>query len=101
MTVDISADVLLDEGENIEAVTARFKKNLTGYWLEVGQEAVGDLIYHLGYVRWVQVGAVLAKTPGVKDYTNLTINGVSVNIPVQHVQYPVTGEVDLRVQAGT
>ena len=101
LTVDISADVLLDEGENIEAVTARFKKNLTGYWLEVGQEAVGDLIYHLGYVRWVQVGAVLAKTPGVKDYTNLTINGVSVNIPVQHVQYPVTGEVDLRVQAGT
>ena len=63
-----TSDVLLDEGENIEAITARFRKNLTGYWLEVGQEAVGDLIYHQGYIRWVQVGAVLAKTPGVKDY---------------------------------
>lgn len=87
--------MLLDEGEDINTVTSRFKKNLVSYWHEVGREAVDDTIKHTGYIRWVQVGAVLAKTYGVKDYTGLTINGVSVNIPVTQIEYPVTGEVIL------
>ena len=98
LTVNISAEVLLEDGENIAAIIDRFKRRLPEYWLTVGQEAIDDRIHHLGYVRWVQVGAVLAKTPGVKDYTSLTINGNAFNIPVEHVQYPVTGEVNLRVR---
>lgn len=99
LTVNITAEVLLEEGETVAAITERFKKSLARYWLTVGQEAINDPIQHTGYIRWVQVGAVLAKTPGVKDYTALTVNGGAVNIPVEYVQYPVTGEVDLRVQA--
>ena len=98
LTVDISATVLLQEGENIGTVTERFKKNLTDYWLDVGQEATDDYATHTGYVRWVQVGAVLAKTGGVKDYTGLTVNGGTANLSVTQEQYPVTGEVTLSVQ---
>ncbi len=99
LTVNIAAEVQLEEGADVEAVKERFRKNLAGYWLTVGQEAVDDEIGHLGYIRWVQVGAVLAKTLGIIDYTGLTVNGGTVNIPVEHVQYPVTGEVELIVQA--
>ena len=60
------------------------------YWLEVGQEATDDYDTHLGYIRWVQVGAVLAKTSGVKDYEELMVNGGTVNIAVTQVQFPVT-----------
>lgn len=98
LTVDISAAVLLEDGADIETVTQQFRKNLRGYWLQVGQEASLSSRTRTGYVRWVQVGAVLAKTKGVKDYTGLTINGGTENIPVTQVQYPVTGEVDLSVQ---
>ncbi len=98
LAVDISADVLLEEGTDIETVTALFRKNLRAYWLLVGREASLSSRTRTGYVRWVQVGAVLAKTTGVKDYTGLTVNGGPENIPVTQVQYPVTGEVDLRVQ---
>jgi len=35
----------------------------------------------------------------VKDYTGLTVNGGTVNIAITQVQYPVTGEVTLNVQA--
>lgn len=101
LTVNITAEVLLDRGEDIDTITERFKKSLARYWLAVGQEAIDDPVNHLGYIRWVQVGAVLAKTPGVIDYTSLTVNGGAVNIPVEYVQYPVTGEVDLRAQTGT
>ncbi len=99
MTVDISATVLLEDDADIETVTAQFRKNLRGYWLMVGQEARLSSRTRTGYVRWVQVGAVLAKTKGVKDYKDLTINGDSKNIPITQVQYPVTGEVALNVQA--
>lgn len=101
LTVDISATVLLEDEADIETVAAQFRKNLRGYWLEVGQEARLSSRTRTGYVRWVQVGAVLAKTDGVKDYTDLTINGDSKNIPITQVQYPVTGEVALSVQART
>ena len=79
--------MLLEDGEDISAVTERFKKNLTNYWLEVGQEATDDYDTHLGYIRWVQVGAVLAKTSGVKDYEELMVNGGTVNIAVTQVRW--------------
>lgn len=96
--VDISADVLLGDGEDIAAVTKRFKENLAGYWLEVGQEATDDATDHTGYIRWIQIGAVLAKTAGVKDYAGLAVNGSTGNIAITQTQYPVTGEVGLNVQ---
>lgn len=99
LTIDISATILLKDGADIETVIKQFKKNLTRYWLEVAWEAKQSSRTRTGYVRWVQVGAVLAKTKGVKDYQDLTINGGSKNIPITQVQYPVTGEVTLRVQA--
>lgn len=96
--VDIAATIILDNEENIVTVTKRFKENIANYWLKVGQEAINDYSDHTGYIRWVQVGAVLAKTKGVKDYTGMTINGDTKNIAITQVQYPVTGEVTLDVQ---
>ena len=98
LDVDISANVLLEDGEDTETIIARFKRNLSYYWLEVGKEATENYAAHVGYIRWVQVGAVLAKTAGVIDYTELIVNGGTVNIPMTHIQYPVTGEVTLRVE---
>lgn len=93
--VTISATVLLGEGEDTGTVTERFKKNLTDYWLEVAQEAADEEVTHTGYIRMVQVGAVLAKTEGVVDYKDLTVNGGTENIPITNAQYPATGEVTL------
>jgi len=99
LAVDISAEVILRDGEDIAAVVERFRRGLAGYWLEVGTEAAEDYAGHMGYIRWVQVGAVLAKTSGVMDYRGLTVNGGTGNIAVSQVQYPVTGEVKFSVQA--
>lgn len=96
--VDIAANVEFEDGADIDAVTALFKTNLAAYWLEVGQEATDNSATHTGYIRWVQVGAVLAKTDGVVDYSDLTVNGGTANIAVTQTQYPVTGEVTLRDQ---
>lgn len=96
--VDIEANVLLEEGEDTVTVTNRFKNGLIDYWREVAQEAADDAETHTGYIRMVQVGAVLAKTEGVIDYTELKVNGGTVNIPITNAEYPVTGEVTLSAQ---
>ena len=95
ITVSISAHVILEDGEDLETVKKRFIDRLPDYWRTVAQEAVEDVKSHTGYIRMVQVGAVLAKTPGVLDYTELKVNNQTANIKVSTVQYPVTGEVTL------
>jgi uncharacterized phage protein gp47/JayE len=92
--IDITATVILDTGEDIGTVTTRFMTGLTDYWLEAAQEAQESAGGN-GYVRYAQVGAVLAKTQGVVDYTGLTINGATANIAITQEEYPVTGEVNL------
>ncbi len=99
MTVNISATVELEDGEEIETIITRFKEALSDYWLEVAEEAQLDAGNHTGFIRAVQVGATLAKTIGVIDYTDLTINGGTTNIAITQAQYPVTGEVKLSVKA--
>ena len=94
VTVDISATLILEDGADIETVTDLFTTRIADYWLAVGEEATENT-EHTAYIRWVQVGAVLAKTTGVIDYTDLTINGGTDNIPITQEQYPVTGEVTL------
>jgi len=99
LSVDIRASILIGDRENIGTIEKRFRENLAEYWLEIGREAAENHADHTGYIRWVQVGAILAKTSGVKDYMGLTVNGSTANIAVTQMQYPVTGEVTLNVQA--
>lgn len=95
LVVDIDATLILEDEETLDAVLARFKSNLYAHWLVVATEAQTSET-GTSSVRWVQVGAVLAKTQGVHDYTDLTINGGTSNLLVTQAQYPVTGEVILR-----
>jgi hypothetical protein len=44
-------------------------------------------------VRYTRVAAVLTGIEGVVDYSGLTINGGTANIPIADDEYPVTGTV--------
>lgn len=95
LIVDIDATVHLEEEADLSVVLERFKTNLSAHWLAIALEAQ-TAETGTSSVRWVQVGAVLAKTTGVHDYTDLTINGQTENIVVTQAQYPITGEVTFR-----
>ncbi len=92
VSIDITASIVLDEGEAIGTVTARFENSLPEYWNDVMRDAKDT---GTGFIRWVQVGAILANTPGVLDYTGLLINNETDNIPVTLEGYPQTGLVSL------
>lgn len=75
----------LKAGENQETVLERFKAQLRIYYVEAKKD---------GVVRYNRVSSILTNTDGVKDFTDLTINGGTVNIDLEEDEYPVTGIVD-------
>ena len=75
----------LKAGENQETVLERFKAQLRTYYVEAKKD---------GVVRYNKVSSILTNTDGVKDFTDLTINGGTVNIDLEEDEYPVTGIVD-------
>jgi uncharacterized phage protein gp47/JayE len=89
VTIDVSATVTLDEGENLETVRERFKESIDRYWITAATERS---------VKYVFVGAALADTPGIDNYAHatLTVNGGAADISIALGEFPVTGEVTLR-----
>ncbi|MFP3153145.1 baseplate J/gp47 family protein [Lachnospiraceae bacterium ZAX-1] len=84
VTIDISAAVSLKEGENIDTVKERFENSLLPYWAVAASDTS---------VKYVFVGAILAGTQGVKNYSQLTINGGTSDVGIEVGQFPMLGEV--------
>ena len=100
--ISVSASIVLREGETLAIVTERFKRNLDEYWLFAStQHDLRDIQAGTvqNIVKYVMIGAVLAKTAGVinYDYSTFTVNGGTADIIIGIGKFPVTAEVDLRV----
>lgn len=83
--IDYTFALEMQPGEAGEVVINRFKERLQGYYVDAKLE---------GVVRYSRIGALLSSTSGVKDYTDLTMNGDTENIIIDEDEYPVTGLVD-------
>ncbi|WP_213997068.1 baseplate J/gp47 family protein [Tepidanaerobacter syntrophicus] len=86
VVIDISANIEIESGADIETITNSFKNTLTAYF----HEAITQ-----GEVRYIRVGAILAQTQGVADYLNLLVNNGTTNIAISLTQTPVLGSVVL------
>lgn len=75
----------LAAGYEFENVVADFKKGLESYYKTVEKS---------GYVKYIQVHALLAETPGIADFRNLLMNGSTNNIAIRTDQYPYTEAIE-------
>lgn len=85
--IDVAATISATGEESVEAVSERFSAALTEYLASLAFEA-NEVSYH-----WI--GYLLLSTKGVKDYTSLTINGGTANVPIGQTQVPIAGKVAL------
>jgi uncharacterized phage protein gp47/JayE len=102
LLIDITANVRLTEGQDINVVLERFKANLNRYWLIAATEHhTRDIQNGLAQnsVKYVFIGAELAGTDGVYDYeyASLLVNGGTGNLIIEIGMFPVTGTVILNV----
>ena len=101
LALDISANLVLDGSYTLEYIQSAFRKSLGDY--------IGDIVsgyysqptnvgtYNLSYAM---VGSILLSTPGVSDYTGLSINQGTSNITITSDQVPTMGSLTLVVSGG-
>ncbi len=88
----------LDTSVTAASVKEAFKERLAAHlrslveakYAETYDSAADDHSYALSYNR---VATILMTTPGVVDYTSLTINGGKVDVTIGKDQVPTVGEV--------
>lgn len=87
--INVSSKVILANGFNIAQVQQEFTKLIKDY--------LKDIAFELSYVSIAKVGNILLNTPGVLDYQNLSINGVTSNLGLQEDEIPVLKALALEV----
>ncbi len=89
LEVSVAAIVTLASGYATQDVRSAFEEALTGYLKAAAFEST--------YVSYARIGTLLLGTPGVIDYSVLTVNGGTVNVALADDQVPVVGTVELEV----
>lgn len=87
--IDVSANVVLASGYTLQNVQDAFAASLDKYLKEIA--------FSMTYVSYAKIGTLLLSTPGVIDYSELTVNGGTANVALQDDEVPVLGSVVLGV----
>ncbi|KPU45821.1 baseplate J-like protein [Oxobacter pfennigii] len=87
--VDVSATVELAAGYTLQSVTDGFTAALTDY--------LKSITFTTAYISYAKIGTVLLGTPGVLDYSRLTVNNDLVNVELADEEVPVSGIISLGV----
>lgn len=98
LPINVTIVSKLDTSVTAASVTAAFKERLAAYlqslvaekYAETYDSAEDDHNYALSYNR---VATILMTTPGVVDYTSLTINGGKTDVTIGKDHVPTVGEV--------
>ncbi|WP_152393755.1 baseplate J/gp47 family protein [Paenibacillus guangzhouensis] len=85
----VKAKVALATSYTLQSVTEGFKSLLTDY--------LKSIAFEMTYVSYARIGTLLMSVPGVLDYSAMSLNGGTVNIPLADEEIPVFGSVELGV----
>lgn len=85
--IDVSASIILSGGYVFEDVVSAISDNITGY--------LRDVAFVDTYVSYAQIGAIIFGTAGVKDYTDLLVNGSTENVEVAFDEVAILGGVSI------
>ncbi|OPA77522.1 hypothetical protein BVG16_13810 [Paenibacillus selenitireducens] len=88
-SIHITANVTLAPGYTIQGVYDAFQIATIAHMKEIA--------FKDSYISYAKMGVLLLNTPGVIDYTVLTINGGTSNIPLAPEEVPILGTVNLGV----
>ncbi|MHA7966603.1 baseplate J/gp47 family protein [Paenibacillus sp. CAU 1782] len=87
--VVVSARIILGAGYSLQAVTDDFTGALEAHFRSIAFAA--------SYVSIAAIGVLLLSVPGVQDYSGLTLNGGTGNVPLSDHDIPALANVELEV----
>jgi len=86
--INVSATLTISAGYNADSVKSAVEDNIAAYIKSLAFTSDND-------VRYVRIGQAILDTPGVKDYSNLTVNGGTANVAIGDQEVAVIGSVNL------
>jgi uncharacterized phage protein gp47/JayE len=87
LDIDVVATLSLATGAIVADVKTAFEAALVSYLQQIA--------FKQSYVSYAQVGSLLLDTPGILDYSNLTLNTGTGNVAIGDAQVAVKGTVTL------
>lgn len=87
LNIITTANVKLDGSQTLAQVQATFSAELAAY--------LKSSVFKTYSVSYAKIGSLLLSTPGVADYSTLTVNGGTANITLADTDIPMTGNVTL------
>lgn len=86
-TIQVSAQLILEKNGTIRDITQQFEEKIAEYFGTI------SLIHNEVLYHWI--GATLLEITGVRDYSNLLLNGDTHNITLTEEEIPELGRVTL------
>ena len=87
--IDISANIVLDGSIAYDNVLDRFTTEVANY--------LKELVFETYSVSYAKIGSILLSTPGITDYSDLTVNEGTGNITIGDTEMPILGTITLEV----
>lgn len=87
LTINITADVLEEEGEDLLEVTQRIEDNISAHLKEIA--------FKQNYVSYAIIGSLIINTTGVADYNTLLVNSGTGNVSVGNTEVAILGTVTI------
>ena len=87
IALNISADVVLNDGYTLEAVSEEYTEAVKNYFKSIG--------FSGGLIPYTEIGSILQELEGVYYYSNLLINGKTDNLQIADGELVGLGEVVL------
>ncbi|WP_274363706.1 baseplate J/gp47 family protein [Paenibacillus thermotolerans] len=89
LNINIVVSIVLSSGYTLEQADSNISAGLTAY--------LQGIAFVENVVSYAKIGAAILSSEGVEDYSGLTVNGGTVNIPVGTEQVAVLGSVNVNV----
>lgn len=86
--ISYSFSATLEDGYDAATVADSIASSIQQYYIKAKDE---------GLVRYIHIHAIITQTPGIYDFTQLTMNGGIDNIAIALDEYPGTVSIDLGV----
>lgn len=87
LVINVSVVLILDQAYTLAQVQPVIETAIANYLKEIA--------FRQDYVSYAKIGSLILETPGVLDYSNLTLNGGTANVSVGTEQVAVLGTVTL------
>ena len=85
--INVAAKVSFDNSVDLETIQKDLETELKAY--------ISSLAFNTYIVSYARIGSIILTIPGVIDYSDLTVNGMTKNIMVTDDEIPVVGSIEL------